>query len=471
MRVMELHAPVRIVQRSKGRTATAAAAYRAAERIECERTGQVHDYTKKRGIEATELHAAEDAPDWTRDRAALWNAAEMREKHPRAQTAREIEIAFPSEFSPAQRREAGRNMAKLLVTRYGSATDVAWHEPNRNGDHRNHHAHIMFTARPVDAKGWAKNKRCALDERTPIETPDGRVTTRGQEEMHGLRAAIAGVLNDIAARDRLQVFVEHLSFEARGLDREATQHMGPNAVEMERRGEASEIGDTNRAIQARNDEREALREERDNVLDFAAGRDKQRRRNPWETYYRDTLGRRAALNQGLETAYGQHEAATTQQLNALQAQRKDRRLVSRLWVRLSGRDREEKRELEKLAQTLRTIELKKQEARERFDTEQRERLETLKAEIAAGEREDEVRFQEFLRRQEEAAPETKAEGESSVDAFGNAVYDDWTHNDDHALSGDELSYPVHEAADDDPIAESLRQRMRDRANKRGRSME
>lgn len=125
MRVMELHAPLKIVQRSKGRTATAAAAYRAAARIEDERTGQVHDYQKKRGVEHTELLAADGAPAWTRDRAALWNAAERREKHPRAQTAREVEIGFPAEFNAAQRVEAGRNVAKLLIARYGSATDVA----------------------------------------------------------------------------------------------------------------------------------------------------------------------------------------------------------------------------------------------------------------------------------------------------------------------------------------------------------
>ena len=50
MRVMELHAPMQTVKRSEGGTATAKAAYRAAERVECERTGQVHDYSRKRGI-------------------------------------------------------------------------------------------------------------------------------------------------------------------------------------------------------------------------------------------------------------------------------------------------------------------------------------------------------------------------------------------------------------------------------------
>ena len=67
MRVIELHSPLRVVQRSKGRTATAAAAYRAAERIECERTGQVHDYTRKQGVEHKALLLPDNAPLGKRD--------------------------------------------------------------------------------------------------------------------------------------------------------------------------------------------------------------------------------------------------------------------------------------------------------------------------------------------------------------------------------------------------------------------
>ena len=43
------HFSVNIISRSAGRNATAAAAYRAAEKIRDERMGKIHDYTKKKG--------------------------------------------------------------------------------------------------------------------------------------------------------------------------------------------------------------------------------------------------------------------------------------------------------------------------------------------------------------------------------------------------------------------------------------
>jgi hypothetical protein len=457
MRVMELHAPLRIVQRAKGRTATAAAAYRAAERIDCQRTGQVHDYTKKRGVEATEIHTAEDAPDWARQRSALWNAAEMREKHPRAQTARELEIGFPHEFSEQQRREAGRGVAKLLVSRYGSAADVAWHFPNRKGDQRNFHAHILFTNRAITADGWAKTKRNALDERDT-----------GPDEVKSLRAAVANVINQIAARDRLQVYVEHLSFEDRGLDREATQHLGPNATEIERRGEASDIGDRNRAIEAANARREALQEENDNLIDFALARQKRDRKRPWEVFYSETQGRRRLLSESLDRQFAAQQAEASAELQGLQQQQADRGFVQRLWHRVTGRKKDEDLRGDMLASTLRIIEQKKREAWESFERDRVQRLEGMKADMANADSEDQSRFAEFLRAQEAAAGPPQSG--TTTDSFGNAVFDDWTH-DDHTigLEADALGQAPPAAEESDPLVDQMKQRL-DASRKRGRSM-
>ena len=45
------HYSVNIISRSAGRSATAAAAYRAGEKIKDNRTGEIHDYTKKKGVD------------------------------------------------------------------------------------------------------------------------------------------------------------------------------------------------------------------------------------------------------------------------------------------------------------------------------------------------------------------------------------------------------------------------------------
>ena len=94
------HLSVKTVSRSAGRSATAAAAYRAGVKITDERTGEIHDYTRKGGVESAAVILPDNAPEWARDRAQLWNAAEQAEKRKNSTVAREFEIALPAELSP-----------------------------------------------------------------------------------------------------------------------------------------------------------------------------------------------------------------------------------------------------------------------------------------------------------------------------------------------------------------------------------
>ena len=82
------HLSVKTISRTAGRTATAAAAYRAGVEITDERTGEIHDYTRKGGVVSTNLVLPADAPAWASDRAALWNAAELAEKRKNSTVAR-----------------------------------------------------------------------------------------------------------------------------------------------------------------------------------------------------------------------------------------------------------------------------------------------------------------------------------------------------------------------------------------------
>ncbi len=395
MRVMELHAPVKLVQRSHGRTATAAAAYRAAARIECERTGQVHDYSRKRGVEDTQVLMPEGAPEW--DRSTLWNQAELREKHPRALPARELEVAFPAEFSPEQRREAGLKIGRLLVARYGSAADLAWHAPPQHGDVRNHHMHALFTARPFENGQWAKTKSGRLDD----------LYGQGRDEMVELRAAVAGAMNEVAVKHNLAVFVEHASFKDRGLDREATQHLGPDAAEMERRGEPSDIGNKNREIEQRNAEREEAHEER-NVLDFELERERlarenpqaelpqYRKRTPWELFYRDTQSRRESLLGELDQSYGRQEEEARAALEKINADRQARTLLGRFWWRITGRTRDEERVAAKHRDELRRTEMLRAERVRQFEQQRTQRLQQLKLDLARQEAEQDRRIADNL---------------------------------------------------------------------------
>ena len=231
------HLSVKTIKRSAGRSATAAAAYRSASLIACEREGREHDYTAKRGVEACFILAPDDAPDWAQDRAALWNAAEARETRSNSVTAREWELALPSELSDAARIDIARAFAQQLVERYGVAADVAIHAPHREGDQRNHHAHILTTTRVLSAEGLTDKTRI-LD-----------AASTGGPEIEAMRGVWAELQNhalELAGQDER---VDHRSLEmqreealslgdtvkAEELDREPELKLGPAANAIERR--------------------------------------------------------------------------------------------------------------------------------------------------------------------------------------------------------------------------------------------
>ena len=164
VRLFELTTRINAVQRSQGDSATAKAAYRACCVIECEREGKTHDYSRKQGHEASGMDQPEDGPAWGRDRAKLWNAAELVEKNGKrgptagqfranAQTARDLLFTFPSELSQAGRLNTARIIAGFLVSTSSVAVDFSIHKPGKDGDERNHHCHMMFTTRRMTANG------------------------------------------------------------------------------------------------------------------------------------------------------------------------------------------------------------------------------------------------------------------------------------------------------------------------------
>lgn len=222
------HLSVKTISRSAGRSATAAAAYRAGEEITDERTGEIHDYRRKGGVESRKLFLPDGAPEWATDRAKLWNAAEKSEKRKNSTVAREFVVALPSELSAEQREKLVHDFARKLVKRHGCAVDAAIHAPGKEGDTRNHHAHILCTTRKLTAEGFTEKTR-ELDD---------RVT--GSAEVTRWREQWADMTNAALERAGHAVRVDHRSLEMQGIDREPTIHLGPAATAIERRGEVSE---------------------------------------------------------------------------------------------------------------------------------------------------------------------------------------------------------------------------------------
>lgn len=79
-----------VLSRSQGRSAVAAAAYRAGEKLTNERDGMEHDYERRHGVVSAEVMLPAGAPSRFGDRESLWNAVEAAEKRKDAQVAREV---------------------------------------------------------------------------------------------------------------------------------------------------------------------------------------------------------------------------------------------------------------------------------------------------------------------------------------------------------------------------------------------
>ena len=148
------HCSVKIIGRSSGRSSVASAAYRAGQKITNERDGITHDYTRKNGVVHSEIILSDHAPSEYNDRATLWNAVEKIERRSDSQTAREVEVALPLEFSLKENIGVVRNYITENFTSKGMCADFAIHSNEGNP-----HAHILLTTRDISPEGFGKKNR------------------------------------------------------------------------------------------------------------------------------------------------------------------------------------------------------------------------------------------------------------------------------------------------------------------------
>jgi len=251
MAIYHLH--VSIISRKTGRSAVAAAAYRAAEKLhdnrysnavnaaayrsgenlQNERDGITHNYTFKRGVVHTEIMLPQDTPKEYANRATLWNSVEQAEKRKDAQTARDIDIALPIELNLAENIELMREYIKANFVDYGMIADFAIHD-KQDG---NPHAHVLLTTREVSQDGFGNKNR---DWNKP-------------EKLVQWRKSWADICNEHLRAKGITECIDHRTLKAQGIDREPTIHIGASAKAMERRGIEADRARLNKAIIERNE--------------------------------------------------------------------------------------------------------------------------------------------------------------------------------------------------------------------------
>eukprot|EP00697_Spironema_sp_BW2_P013628 gnl/Spiro4/3803_TR1878_c0_g1_i1.p1 gnl/Spiro4/3803_TR1878_c0_g1~~gnl/Spiro4/3803_TR1878_c0_g1_i1.p1 ORF type:complete len:325 (+),score=26.33 gnl/Spiro4/3803_TR1878_c0_g1_i1:109-1083(+) len=241
------------ISRSEGRSATAAAAYRAGCEIDDRRTGERFDFTQKRGVLHSEIVLPENAPPWAGDRQEFWNRVEAADKRADSVTAREVQLDLPHELTADQRKALALDYARYMTDRYGLAVDVNIHAPDRRGDERNHHAHLLVATRPFDPESRTGfgNKDRSLD---PIAAKRGGKDAEAEHLRTVWEEQTNAALEraDVRGQDGEPVRVTRLSFERQGIEQEPTVKEGPAATGLKRRGEGSERAQANAEVRERN---------------------------------------------------------------------------------------------------------------------------------------------------------------------------------------------------------------------------
>ena len=274
------HLEIRIVQRSKGSSAVAGAAYQAGEKLFSEYDQKMKNYLYKKEVVYTEVMLPTNAPPGYADRATLWNAAEEVEKQWNSQLARRFVVALPREVPTEMYPQMMQEYCREHFVSKGMCCDFAIHAPDPPG--HNPHCHIMLTMRAIDENGkWLPKSRKVYDldengERIKLpsgnwkshkeDTVDWNEQYHAEEWRHGWELVQNKYLELAGSPER----VDMRSYERQGLDKIPTVHMGAAVCALERKGIETNIGNLNRDIKAANRMMNAIRSTIQNLRNWIA---------------------------------------------------------------------------------------------------------------------------------------------------------------------------------------------------------
>lgn len=221
------------------------------------------------------------------------------------------------------------------TSRGRSASGIGWRWTSRStrlvarATRRNHHAHLLTTTRRIGAEGLGEKSR-ELDQKT-------------SGEVERWRERFAEMQNAALERAQAVERVDHRSHQRRGIEGEATVHMGPGVMAMERRAEreaqregrgyepVTKVGQHNASVF----ERRGLRQ--------YIGRGTEWLRDAGQRVAERLHGFAATLSGAVDR--DRREAAEAQRREQLAAER----------ARVMAQERQQGREREQVAERFRTI--------------------------------------------------------------------------------------------------------------------
>jgi Ti-type conjugative transfer relaxase TraA len=164
------HLQAKVIQRSKGRSVVAAAAYRAAEALHDAELGRTQNFLAKAGVVHSEILLPEGAPGRWLDRETLWNEVTAVEKRHDAVLAREIELALPRELSQAEAIRLAQDFVREQFAARGMVADLNVHWGQAGDGTAQPHAHVLLSLRRIDPQAGL-----------PQEGRDAGRTDRGRD--------------------------------------------------------------------------------------------------------------------------------------------------------------------------------------------------------------------------------------------------------------------------------------------------
>lgn len=244
--------------RNQGHSAVAAAAYRLGLRLLDRRTGQWHDYTKRKQgeeIVAALTVAPEGSPAWVEDPDELWNRVEESERRRDAQVARDYVIPIPLGLDDNRAAELARRLARYISDNLGTPVSIGVHRDadvdlmgNPKPAHQQgYHAHLLFPTRRILRDGDGGTDDAAKQGfGAKLSVLSNRRTSAGIVEAMNREWSV--LANEILAEAGLKADRDWRSYERLGIDRVPQPRLTQKQVALEKKGFFTRQGDMLRDI-------------------------------------------------------------------------------------------------------------------------------------------------------------------------------------------------------------------------------
>ena len=207
-----------------------------------------HDYIEREGRYASDKAEVEHSqsgnmPEWAQDARKYWDAADTYERG-NGRLFKQLEFALPKELKPEEQKALVQSYVEQLTTTKDGPLPYSY-AIHKGHDKENPHCHLMISERAQDghqrtAETWFKRANSRNPEQGGAKKSEA---LKPKEWLQEARKEWSQQSNRALDRAGIDARIDHRSLEAQGItDREPTQHLGPAAAAMERKGIQTDRG-------------------------------------------------------------------------------------------------------------------------------------------------------------------------------------------------------------------------------------